>query len=60
MRSLEQFLDRFSIAREKLLGVGIALPAVMTPDSRYITAAPTLRLKDTSLEGLTDSIPYCI
>lgn len=57
-RSLEQFLDGFSIDREKLLGVGIALPAVMSPDSRYITAAPTLRLRDTSLEGLTDSIPY--
>ena len=57
-QSLEQFLDGFSMNREKLLGVGIALPAVMSPDSRYITAAPTLRLKDTSLEGLTDSIPY--
>ena len=57
-QSLEQFLDRFSIDRAKLLGVGIALPAVMSPDSRYITAAPTLRLKDTSLEGLTESIPY--
>lgn len=57
-QTLEEFLDRFSIDREKILGVGIALPAVMAPDSRYITAAPTLRLKDTSLEGLTESIPY--
>lgn len=57
-RTLEDFLDRFSIDRERLLGVGIALPAVMSPDSRYITAAPTLRLKDTSLEGLTESVPY--
>ncbi len=57
-RALEEFLDRFVIDRDRLLGVGIALPAVMSPDSRYITAAPTLRLRDTSLEGLTDSIPY--
>lgn len=57
-RTLERFLDEFSIDRERLLGVGIALPAVMAPDSRHITAAPTLRLKDTSLEGLTESIPY--
>lgn len=57
-RLVEEFLDRFSIDRNKLLGVGIAMPAVMSPDSRRITAAPTLRLKDTSLEGLTDSIPY--
>ena len=55
---LEKFLDCFSIDRDRLLGVGIALPAVMSPDSRYITAAPTLRLKDTSLEGLVESIPY--
>lgn len=57
-QTLERFLDRFSIDRSKLLGVGVALPAVMAPDSRYITAAPTLRLKDTSLEGLTELIPY--
>ena len=55
---LEDFLDQFSIDRARLLGVGIALPAVMSPDSRFITAAPTLRLKDTSLEGLASSIPY--
>lgn len=59
-RALEEFLDRFSISRKRLLGVGIALPAVMSPDSHFITAAPTLRLKDTSLEGLTDAIPYPI
>ncbi len=55
---LEEFLDQFSIDRKRLLGVGIALPAVMSPDSRHLTAAPTLQLKDTSLEGLTDVIPY--
>lgn len=57
-QALEEFLERCSIDRTRLLGVGIALPAVMSPDSRNITAAPTLRLKDTSLEGLTDAIPY--
>ena len=57
-RTLEEFLDRFSIDRGRLLGVGVALPAVMSPDSRHVTAAPTLRLQDTSLDGLTDSIPY--
>lgn len=57
-RVLERFLDDFQLDRKRLLGVGVALPAVMSPDSRRITAAPTLRLKDTSLEGLTHSIPY--
>jgi len=57
-RTLEEFLDRHALDRGKLLGAGIALPAVMSPDSRRVTAAPTLHLTDTSLEGLTDSIPY--
>ena len=57
-RMLEEFLDRFSIDRDRLLGVGIALPAVISPDSRRVIAAPTLPLEDASLEGLTDSIPY--
>lgn len=57
---LESFLDDFGIDRKQLLGVGIALPGVMSPDVRYITAAPTLSLKDTSLEGLTMGIPYPI
>lgn len=57
-RSLEGFLDGFQIDRARLLGIGIALPAVMSPDSSHITAAPTLQLRDTSLAGLAESIPY--
>lgn len=57
-QTLEVFLDESGIDRERLLGAGIALPAVMSPDSRYLTAAPTLHLSDTSLEGLTEQIPY--
>ena len=56
--ALERFLDEFAVDRRRLLGVGITLPAVMSPDSRCITAAPTLPLEDTSLEGLTAYIPY--
>lgn len=56
--SLERFLDDSGIDRERLLGVGIAIPAVMSPDVRHITAAPTLHLRDTSLEGLAGHIPY--
>lgn len=57
-RSLEGFLDDFGIDRKRLLGVGIALPAVMSPDSSRITAAPTLQLRDTSLAGLAEAFPY--
>ena len=57
-QALEGFLDDSRIDRTRLLGVGIALPAVLSPDSRRITAAPTLHLEDTSLEGLTDHVAY--
>jgi len=57
-QTLEDFLDQAAVDRKKLLGVGVALPAVMSQDSRSLTAAPTLHLTDTSLDGLTESIPY--
>ncbi len=55
---LESFLDGSGVDRSRLLGVGIAIPAVMSPDARRITAAPTLRLRDVSIDGLTRHIPY--
>lgn len=56
--SLESFLDDNGVDRSRLLGVGIAIPAVMSPDARRITAAPTLHLRDVSIDGLTEHIPY--
>lgn len=57
-RTLESFLDDSHIDRSFLLGVGIALPAVMSPDSGRITAAPTLHLTDASFRGLAEPVPY--
>lgn len=44
--------------RELLLGVGIALPGIISQDSQRLTFAPVLALEDLSLESLIQSIPY--
>ena len=55
---LEDFLNRFGLNREKLLGVGIALPAIFNTDRTCVVAAPTLNLRDQSIRPLICSIPY--
>ncbi len=55
---LEEFLDDFHVDREKLLGIGITIPALLTPDHLSIHVAPTLNLRDVPLELLTRNIPY--
>ncbi len=56
-RELERFLDDFGLDRSRLLGAGIALPAVLSPDGRQVLFAPTLPLQDRHLEDLTASMP---
>lgn len=55
---LQTFLNENQIDRSKILGVGIALPGVLAPNSDRITLAPTLNLWDTTLQGLAHMIPY--
>ena len=55
---LENFLNRFGLNREKLLGVGIALPAIFNTDRTCVVTAPTLNLRDQSIRPLICSIPY--
>lgn len=57
-RTLEQFLDDHQVDRSCLLGVGIALPGILSADGTSISTAPTLNLKDTPAEALTRNIPY--
>ena len=52
------FLDEFGIDRSRLLGAGITIPGVLTPDHQRISFAPTLQLRDVPLSLLTRGIPY--
>lgn len=57
-RIVESFLDEFSIEREKLLGVGVTIPGLLTADHRRVLVAPTLGLRDLPLDRLIESVPY--
>ncbi len=56
--TLETFLDKHQVDRQRLLGVGIAIPGVLTPDRQRILLAPTLGLEDMDTRILTDPISY--
>lgn len=58
-QELERFLDDNRLDRSRLLGVGITLPGIISPDEKKILLAPTLQLKDVSLEELF-GLPYPI
>ena len=57
-RLVEDFLDEFSIDRKKLLGVGVTVPGLLTADHERLLVAPTLGLRDVSLEALRRSVSY--
>lgn len=57
---LEDFLNRFGLNREKLLGIGIALPAIFDANKTCVVTAPTLDLHYQDLRLLTDGIPYSV
>ena len=55
---LETFLRDFGLNRDKLLGVGVALPAILNADGTRILAAPTMHMQNVDLQPLTDALPY--
>lgn len=55
---LEAFLTDFGLNRDKLLGVGVALPAILNAEETRILAAPTMHMQNVALQPLTDAIPY--
>ena len=55
---LEEFISENALVRENLLGVGITVPGIIPPDSSTVFYAPTLSLRNLSLQGIVDAIPY--
>ncbi len=55
---LDSFLSDNGLEREKVLGVGITIPGILTPDHTGIYFAPTLALRDIPLQVFTQKIPY--
>lgn len=57
-QELETFIDENKLERHNLLGVGLALPGVIDEEKKQITFAPTLRMTNISIDGLTAHLRY--
>ena len=55
---VDSFLSDAGLDRQRVLGVGITIPGILTPDHTSIFFAPTLGLRDVPLRELTKDIPY--
>lgn len=55
---LEKFIDENAIQREKLLGVGITIAGIVLQDGKKVFYAPTMYVRNLSLEVLLKAIPY--
>ena len=55
---LESFIDENNIDRDRILGVGIAIPGLISDDCSLIVNAPTLGVHDQPISDLTGAIPY--
>ncbi|MDO4614978.1 MAG: ROK family protein [Lachnospiraceae bacterium] len=55
---LECFFDENALDRERLLGVGVALPGVIDRESDRVLLSPTLRSESIHLSTIRESIPY--
>lgn len=55
---LERFLDESGAAREKLLGVGIAVPGIVDAARNILTYSPTLEVTNLPLDLFRRDLPY--
>ena len=58
---VEHFIDDCKIERGKILGVGIALPAILSEDKQLVNYATVIDFKGGSVKDFSEFIPYpCI
>ena len=57
-RAVETFIRDHRLKKQRLLGVGITFPGVISPERDRILLSPTLRMRDIVLEDLYARIPY--
>ncbi|MBM6828443.1 ROK family transcriptional regulator [Anaerotignum lactatifermentans] len=55
---LEEFLNKFHLSRERLLGVGITLPGIVSEQKEIVEIAPVLHIRRMKLSLFTENIPY--
>lgn len=57
-KKLEEFIEKNQLQPEKILGVGLALPAILSEDGQTVVWTDLPYLKNASLHSLFDSIAY--
>lgn len=55
---LEKCIDEAAADRDRLLGVGITIPGVLSDDNRTIINAPTMNVKKCDIADIAKYIPY--
>lgn len=55
---IEKALDEADIARERVLGVGIAVPAIVSTDGQSLSYASVLNFTNGKLQDFAEYIPY--
>jgi predicted NBD/HSP70 family sugar kinase len=57
-KEVDDFVEENHIDRDRLLGVGVAIPGIIDEKSDTITHASTMNLVNTPLGPIRDAIPY--
>ena len=57
-RIIDDFIEEFSLDRRKILGVGVAIPGLLTADHTRLLVAPTLGQRDIPLDKLIRALPF--
>lgn len=57
-KKIESFINNNQIDRKKLLGIGIAVPGILSSDGLSIISAPTLGIRNIKLDSICKAIPY--
>lgn len=57
-QAVDDFLDRFALDRNRLLGVGITLPGIIDEAQDMIEVVPVFGIRKMRLSTLTELLPY--
>ncbi len=55
---VDKCIDRAGVSRDKILGVGITIPGILDDTNSIIVNAPTMGVKNCSIEDIAKYIPY--
>ena len=55
---IEKCIDSAGVSRNKILGAGITIPGILDETNRIIVNAPTMGVKNCSIENIAKYIPY--